>query len=378
MTNFTIANAALRLAVITAALLWTSAAPAQGYYYPQYPQQPQYYPQQYYPQYPQHPQQYPYQYQQPQQPQQQPQPTPAPQQTTRKKTRDTSGDQPPSVDIADIQGPFTAYTWNYRDTLSDLAKAAGISTNQILALNRLSMSQLRDGQVLRLPALSTSSSLDIQPSPDVQRSREVWRGVRGKKRIALTFDAGGVDKGLDTLLKNLVDNSVKATFFATGKFGEKYTDQLRSIHDAGFPVYNHSWSHPRFSEISDEEIRTELASTDEKIREITGQSTRPYWRPPFGDRNRHVLERAAAEGYRSIYWTVDSLDSVGDEKTSEFVADRILSSPGAVIDPDSYLDGAIILMHVGETGTAQAIPQIVNELRQRGFTFVTVDEILQP
>ncbi len=100
-------------------------------------------------------------------------------------------------------GPLISYTWNFNDTLADLAKASDITPNQILSMNNLALSQLRDGQMLKIPKFHNADAdkLDIQPDPQSQLAREVWRGVRGKKRVALTYDAGGEPDALDTLLK---------------------------------------------------------------------------------------------------------------------------------------------------------------------------------
>jgi peptidoglycan/xylan/chitin deacetylase (PgdA/CDA1 family) len=76
-------------------------------------------------------------------------------------------------------------------------------------------------------------------------------------------------------------------------------------------------------------------------------------------------------GYRSIYWTIDSLDGVEPAKTPQFLIDRITSNS------DAQLDGAIILMHVGEKSTAEALPAIIANLQGRGFHFVTISKLLQ-
>lgn len=383
---------ALAIAVLPADLSAQRYYYPQGYYqqqqprqqrqyrqqprYPQYPQQPQYpgYPQQYpqYPQYPQQPQATPGQDTQ--------RSAPGAQPRKSRSHKDISGDTPPGVDVSALtSGPFVTYTWDARDTLGDLAKAAGISNSQILALNNLSVSQLRSGQVLRLPQLATTTpSLDIKRNPADQHAREIWRGVRGKKRVALTFDAGGVTAGLDTLLKNLTEKKAPATFFATGKFAKDYPKSVKSIVDAGYRIHNHSWSHPEFTSLTEQEMRDELSRTDDILTSETGHSTKPFWRPPFGDRDSRVLQIAGDAGYISIYWTHDSLDSVGDTKDAAFVADRVLNPPKSKANPDGFLDGAIVLMHVGEEGTANALPQIIDGLRERGFTLVTVEEILQP
>src|SRR5690606_17329262 len=114
--------------------------------------------------------------------------------------------------------------------------------------------------------------LDIETDPTAQLSREAWRGVRGSKRIALTFDAGGDPDDADLLLKNLVENDAAATIFVTGQFVEKHADIVTSFSAAGYPIHNHSWSHPDFTTISDDEIADQLARTDAKIADITGKS----------------------------------------------------------------------------------------------------------
>ena len=76
-------------------------------------------------------------------------------------------------------------------------------------------------------------------------------------------------------------------------------------------------------------------------------------------------------GYRSIYWTLDSLDGVEPVKTSQFLIDRITRKS------DSELDGAIVLMHVGVRGTAEALPAIISNLQGRGFRLVTVSKLLE-
>jgi len=114
------------------------------------------------------------------------------------------------------------------------------------------------------------------------------------------------------------------------------------------------------------------------VTSVTGRSTRPYWRPPFGDRNRRVLQLAAECGFQSVYWTLDSLDSYVERPTADQIATRVLSPLSAGAKGDDFLDGAIILMHVGESATVQALSTIVRELRIRGFRLVSLRELLEP
>jgi peptidoglycan/xylan/chitin deacetylase (PgdA/CDA1 family) len=201
---------------------------------------------------------------------------------------------------------------------------------------------------------------------------EVLRGVKGKKQIALTFDAGANAECFDDLIAALENARVHSTFFITGNFAQRHEPCAKAITGHGHELGNHTWSHPDLTKQSDEVVREEIVRGEMLLSEISGQSPRPRFRAPFGERNDRVLRIAANLGYRSIYWTLDSLDSSEPRKTPEFLIDRITGKT------DAELDGAIILMHVGEKATADALPAIIANLQDRGFDLVTVSTLLEP
>ena len=201
---------------------------------------------------------------------------------------------------------------------------------------------------------------------------EVVRGVKGKKQIALTFDAGANAECFDDLIAALENSRVHSTFFITGNFAQRHEPCAKAITRHGHELGNHTWSHANLTKQPDQIIREEIVRGEMLLSEIAGQSPRPRLRVPFGERDDRVLRIAANLGYRSIYWTLDSLDSIEPRKTSEFLIDRITSKT----DPE--LDGAIILMHVGEKATADALPAIIANLQGRGFELVTISTLLEP
>jgi peptidoglycan/xylan/chitin deacetylase (PgdA/CDA1 family) len=97
-----------------------------------------------------------------------------------------------------------------------------------------------------------------------------------------------------------------------------------------------------------------------------GTHTRPYFRPPFGARNRRVLDVAAATGFRSIYWSLDSGDWL-PRATAGAVAGKILRYAAP---------GDIVVEHVGAQASADALPVILDEFAQRGWRVGTVSEVL--
>ena len=203
------------------------------------------------------------------------------------------------------------------------------------------------------------------------RASEIERGPRGTSRIALTFDAGAAADCFQDLITALDTASVKSTFFITGKWARENPDCAREVVRHGHEIGNHTWNHLDLTRQPDDVVREEIARAEVLLTEMSGQTPRPRWRAPYGARDERVLRIAANLGYKSIYWTIDSLDSVEPVKTPQFLIDRITRKS------DEELDGAIILMHVGVRSTADALPAIIANLQGRGFHLVTVSELLQ-
>ena len=205
----------------------------------------------------------------------------------------------------------------------------------------------------------------------IRTSSEIERGPRGKAQVAITFDAGANAECFDDLITALESSRVHSTFFITGNWAQRNSHCAEAITKHGHEVGNHTWNHADLTKQSDEIVREELTRAEVLLTEISGQSPRPRFRAPFGARDNRVLRIAANLGYRSIYWTIDSLDSVEPRKSPEFLINRITGKT------DAELDGAIILMHVGEKSTADALPVIIADLQGRGFRLVTVSKLLE-
>jgi peptidoglycan/xylan/chitin deacetylase (PgdA/CDA1 family) len=202
--------------------------------------------------------------------------------------------------------------------------------------------------------------------------REIIRGPRGHSEIALTFDAGAEAECFDDLISELENAHVHSTFFVTGNWAQKNRECTEAIAKHGHEVGNHTWHHLNLTQQPDGVVRDEIMRAEGILAQISGQNPRPLWRAPYGERDGRVLKIASNLGYRSIYWTLDSLDGVEPTKKTHFLIERITSKA------DDQLDGAIILMHVGVRSTAEALPTIVSNLQGRGFHLVTVSKLLEP
>lgn len=157
------------------------------------------------------------------------------------------------------------------------------------------------------------------------------------------------------------------TFFLTGKWCEQNPGLVRQIAAEGHEIGNHTYSHPDLRNCTDEQIVDELVRTEELVKSLTGQSTKPYFRPPFGGRNARVLQVAGEQGYTSVYWSLDCWDAYKKGITAEQITSRVL---------DRIQGGDIVLMHCGSAATAQALPGLIAALKERGFEIVKVSELM--
>lgn len=212
-----------------------------------------------------------------------------------------------------------------------------------------------------LPA-STLALASYKPTPD-----EFIQAKDLPNRVALTFDAGSDASAVSLMLKTLKERNLRATFFLTGKFAEQFPEASRAIADAGMEIGNHSYSHPRFTALSDDRVQEQLERAEVAILKACGRGAKPLFRFPYGDRDERTTALVAGAGYQSIYWTLDSHDSLGKPKSADFYADRIIKK----IKP-----GYVTLMHVSSVNSAKALPRILDYLKKNKMTTVPVSELL--
>jgi peptidoglycan/xylan/chitin deacetylase (PgdA/CDA1 family) len=204
-------------------------------------------------------------------------------------------------------------------------------------------------------------------------SVDVRKGPTECNAISLSFDAGA-DRGYaEQILDILRDETVPASFGMTGLWAQQNNDLVQRMVDEGHELINHTWDHSSFTgysagrPMSVAERRLELDRTEELLVGLTGKTTRPLFRPPYGDLDNGVLKDVADDGYDyTIMWTVDSFG--WNHLPAAGIVERCLSRA----EP-----GAIILFHVGiESEDALALRTIIATLRERGYQLVTVSDLL--
>ncbi|RDG38445.1 polysaccharide deacetylase family protein [Streptomyces corynorhini] len=184
--------------------------------------------------------------------------------------------------------------------------------------------------------------------------------------IALTFDAGPSEH-TPLLLDILKEKKVRATFFLLGKnHVVKHPELVKREADEGHEIANHTWSHKILTDIGSDAVREELERTQDAIAKITGH--RPtLMRPPQGRTDDAVTDVSRELGLAQVLWSATAKDYSTTD--SALIEKRILDQADR--------DG-IILLHDIYDGTVPAVPGIIDELKKRGYTFVTVPELLAP
>ncbi|MCG7410548.1 polysaccharide deacetylase family sporulation protein PdaB [Paenibacillus sp. ACRRX] len=189
-----------------------------------------------------------------------------------------------------------------------------------------------------------------------------------KKVVALTFDISWGDKRTQPILDILQQKDLKkATFFLSSPWSKTHTDTVKKMVEAGYEIGSHGHKHVNYSSLNDDEIRKQISTAHQMLSEITGKEPNLI-RMPNGDFDKRVLRIAEQLNYKVIQWDTDSLDwkNIGADNITKRVIDR--AHPGD-----------IILMHASDSSkqTHLALPAIIDQLRAKGYEFVTVSELIQ-
>lgn len=213
------------------------------------------------------------------------------------------------------------------------------------------------------PKVTIRSSAPVEKMPGI----EIDRATTGRPEVALTLDAGADWRPVRQILDTLQKEGVRCTFFLTGEWVKENPRTTQRISTEGHEIGNHSWDHPAFTGLSAEQIKDQLDRTEAIIQETTGKSSRPYFRPPLGARDDRVRRTVGENGFLSVYWTLDSHDSVQKGITASQIKERVLGG----IAP-----GSIVLLHCGSQATADALPEILAGLKERNLKPVLLSQLL--
>ncbi len=187
-------------------------------------------------------------------------------------------------------------------------------------------------------------------------------------KIALTFDDGPSPLYTEAILDYLREEDIHATFFLVGSQARMCPELVKREMAEGHELGNHTDTHPHLSKQTPESLRKEVLLCEETVYELTERHTRLF-RPPEGYCTEAISRMSAGLDYRIILWNIDTRD--WDRAKAPDIAEEILSTVQA---------GDIILFHDcvsrRDPQTLEALKLVVPALKERGYRFVTVSELI--
>lgn len=202
----------------------------------------------------------------------------------------------------------------------------------------------------------------------VARTGVLWRVSTTDKVVFLTFDQGYEAGFTPRILDTLRAKGVRATFFLTGSYLRDEPDLVRRMASEGHLVGNHTRTHPSLPTLAGDvaAFTEEYRSVERAYREVTGASLARYERPPRGEYSERTLCMARALGYTSVTWSFAHRDWLLDDQPAVDVTYKRIV--------DGAHPGAIMLLHSVSESNTIALPDVIDELRRRGYRFATLDE----
>ena len=220
-------------------------------------------------------------------------------------------------------------------------------------------------------------------------STTVYRRVATSDRqVALTFDMGGRLVPAVDIMERLIIDRVCATIFPTGDAAVTTDGRavmaLVKANPFLFELANHTQNHCNLRDggggascpttpPSDARIRAELLDAEAVFVQLTGRGGAPYWRPPYGAYDTRVRTAAASAGFtQTIMWDIDTIDwraTADDGPTAASMTSKVLANAQP---------GSIVLMHLGGWHTYDALPSMVNRLRNAKLEPTTITSLLRP
>ena len=211
-------------------------------------------------------------------------------------------------------------------------------------------------QTMENAGMGQSAAVQVSENSSIRAEKTSAAGC-----VALTFDDGPHPVYTPQLLDGLNERGVHATFFVVGKNILGNEALLKRMETEGHLIGNHTYSHVKLSELDIARACAEVEKTNALICEVTGKEPE-FIRPPFGE-----WKKAMECSFEMIpvLWDVDPLDWT--TKNTALVVERVLKDTKP---------GDIILLHDYYQSSVDAALEIVDALTERGYKFVTVDELI--
>lgn len=206
--------------------------------------------------------------------------------------------------------------------------------------------------------------LSMEGKTSTVAAEPIYQGNEDSKSMALTCNVFWGEEYIGRMLEILEEKDVKVTFYIGGTWAEKFPGLIKKIKEKGHEIGSHGYSHPHPDQLSVDGNKNDIARAEKIIQGITGEKPKLY-APPYGERGAAVLQAAGDMGYRTVLWSIDTVDWQ-------------LPDPGVIEERviGKAHNGGIVLMHP-TAPTVKALPRIIDTLKERGYQIITVGEMLK-
>ncbi len=193
----------------------------------------------------------------------------------------------------------------------------------------------------------------------------LFRGRMAGRKVALSFDDGPHPEHSPRILDVLGQAGVKATFFVVGEEAEKYPALVKRMLEEGHEVANHSYGHYALLNATPADYLADVLHCQEVLEDICGCALEKSFRPPYGSIPPLVFLKLIRLGFRTVFWSVDSDDS--RMKEAGQLVERFSRKP--------LVSGDVVLLHEDYRHTLEALPVLLDGIRQKGFDLVRCQDL---
>ncbi|HHV62321.1 MAG TPA: polysaccharide deacetylase family protein [Firmicutes bacterium] len=258
-------------------------------------------------------------------------------------------------DIAELKRRSPRDAMFYKESGQVIPEVTGIDIDIDETVRRVL--QAAPGEEVQL------ATFEIVPAITGEHFEPLRAVATDRQDMALTVNVAWGEEHLPRMLDILRENNVRATFFFDGQWVKLYPELVKRIADEGHEIANHGYEHVHVKDVSEAVLRELITKNEEMLNQLTGKAAKLF-APPYGECTDRIVATAGSLGYRTVLWTIDTID------WKKPPAAQIVRKVTEKARP-----GAIVLMHP-TAPTIEALPEIISTLHRRGYWLGTVSDLL--
>lgn len=211
-----------------------------------------------------------------------------------------------------------------------------------------------------------STSTKVVNSYNLAELKPIDRGSEDSNYIAFACNIDWGNEILPEILETLNKEKIKITFFVTGRWAKEFPDLMKDIVNNGHEIGSHGYRHLDYEKLTLDQNEEQLKKADEILSKYTKEKI-TLFAPPSGSYNKNTLIAADKLGYKTILWTIDTIDWRAGS-TKDIIINRIIKK--------NDFNGSIVLMHPMPE-TAKALPALIKLMNEKNIKVGRVSDVME-